>query len=855
MANNLDFRHLPIPLVLQGKPKLFGGGKTSVTTKSNRNNRVNHGAYIKMRSAELSRFWKERRFDREQSDLPAIETGIPILLEIDPSSDIDFLRGLGFEIVCEIEEGFIIVATDDVNLQVLNQRTDAFIANINKRCNSPAKVYALCEDTDRLERVLTPELRQKWFTIDDDLILLIDIGVSCCGDIELPKRPMRETDETEEHYNKREQKWKVKFNAAYAAWDELKIHREGIVESFVDAYNGEIVHFIDGSSDIASLPDSFSTRLRINGKCLKDLVLNYAYIFEVSESEDINMGSFQESLQHIEDNVDIIAPAADAPIVCVIDSGIQEGHRYLAPSVLTQDSKNLIPNSTSISDEVVNGGHGTRVAGAILYPRYIPVQGTIELSCWLRNYKVLSSDNCMPDSLFPPKVISSVVDTFSKHAQKQTKIFNHSIGARRSCQLKHMSPWAAEIDMQSYKYDILFIQAAGNVPREIISTYIQMGYKYPDYLDRELSRICDPAQSLQALTVGSVGINDYETEDIIALGGKDRVSSFSRSGPGIWDVIKPEVVEYGGTDAINIRGDYPILTTPIDVCPELLRRSPEGPAFSRDAVGTSFSTPKVTHIAVEIEKNFPFAPALLFRALIAQSARWPEYSQRLDETGRQTLLRRIGYGIPDLDRATFNNDYRITLITPSVLEIGEGEAHIFRIPIPDQLSSVGEDYSVLLEITLSYAAVPRRTRRYTKGYLSSWVDWCCSKIGENSEVFAQRVLETGASIKDDGDFDWVIGEALNRGMIENFSRKKGTLQKDWCLIKSHQLSDAFCIAVRGHKGWGSLFKAKYSLVVSFEAIDQDIPIYEPIRTMIEVEIENDEIEVEMENLTKDSNAD
>ena len=53
------------------------------------------------------------------------------------------------------------------------------------------------------------------------------------------------------------------------------------------------------------------------------------------------------------------------------------------------------------------------------------------------------------------------------------------------------------------------------------------------------------------------------------------------------------------------------------------------------------------------------------------------------------------------------------------------------------------------------------------------------------------------------------------------------------------------VAVRGHKGWGGLFKAKYSLAVSFEAINQDIPIYEPIRTEIEATIENKEIEVEM----------
>lgn len=146
---------------------------------------------------------------------------------------------------------------------------------------------------------------------------------------------------------------------------------------------------------------------------------------------------------------------------------------------------------------------------------------------------------------------------------------------------------------------------------------------------------------------------------------------------------------------------------------------------------------------------------------------------------------------------------------------------------------------------LSYAANPRRTRRYVKGYLSTWLDWCCSRIGESAETFARRILETGSSIDDDGNFNWMIGEATNRGVVEGYSRKNGTLQKDWCTFKSNQLGDAFCIAVRGHRGWGGLFKAKYSLAVSFEAVNQDIPVYELIRTEIEATIENREIEVEM----------
>ena len=139
MAENNDFTHLPLPLLFQGKPKLRGGGAVSDQTKRNTANRIAHGGYVKHRSAELSRFWKERRVERSENALPEIETGIPILLEIDPSANIDFLRGLGFEIVCEIEEGFIIVATEDVDFSALNEKADAFIANVTTKCNSQQK--------------------------------------------------------------------------------------------------------------------------------------------------------------------------------------------------------------------------------------------------------------------------------------------------------------------------------------------------------------------------------------------------------------------------------------------------------------------------------------------------------------------------------------------------------------------------------------------------------------------------------------------------------------------------------------------------------------------------------------------
>jgi hypothetical protein len=847
MPNSRDFMHIPLPLKCTGRPKLHGGGSADDRTAANKDNRNTHGATIKNRAGELSRFWKERRDERTRIGLPDISVGIPFLLEIDPKADVEFLRGLGFEIVCSLSDGFIVVASIDVDLEMLNKKTDDFINEIGQKCNSPAKIYALCSEIERLSRILSDEFRQIWDTLQQCNKYTVDISVSCGGTTPLPSKPVQKDNEDDSIFAVRITRWQEKFNADYQKWDELASARQEEITRFISAYEGEIPSgFIDET-------DSFSFRLVINGKGLRDFVLNYPYIFEVSQAADVKMEDSSADTAATDEELEILAPNDNAPIVCVIDSGIQEAHQYIAPAILSEDSVCLIPGDTSVNDEVLGGGHGTRVAGTVLYPNGVPRTGSYQLPAFIRNIKVLDRTNGMPDTVDPAKVVVDSTTAFAGDATAApSKIYNHSIGERKPfTNIAHMSPWAAQIDKQSYEKDILFIQAAGNISDDIISTFIKAGHAYPNYLGHDLSRLSNPAQSLQALTVGSVSDNDFEDDDTTTMGKNGEIASFSRIGPGIWDTIKPDVVEYGGTHAKNKVGADVRLTTPPEVCPELIRRSPPGKAFDRDSVGTSFSTPKVSYIAAEIAKIFPQSPALLYRALITQSARWFNIATERTEEECENILRRIGFGLPNIERATRNNEYRITLITPELVEIGEKEAHVYSIKIPDELNAVGEDFDVLVEVTLSYAANPRRTRRYIKSYLSTWVDWICSRANEDPETFVTRIFETGGSVDDSGNFNWMLGESRGRGrgQVSDFSRSKGTLQKDWCIIKSNQLTDEFCIGVRGHQGWGDFFKAKYSLAVSFEAINQDIAIYEPIHVLNEVEIETAEITVEVAEAT------
>ena len=85
----------------------------------------------------------------------------------------------------------------------------------------------------------------------------------------------------------------------------------------------------------------------------------------------------------------------------------------------------------------------------------------------------------------------------------------------------------------------------------------------------------------------------------------------------------------------------------------------------------------------------------------------------------------------------------------------------------------------------------------------------------------------------------------NHGAIRDVSRSAGTLQKDWAIVKSFDLTEAFCIAVVGHEGWNNDPNAQvpYSLVVSFEAIETNVPIY---AALVEVQVET-EVEQQIES--------
>jgi hypothetical protein len=865
MPSTHQFEHLLLVRREDGparyaRPRFFD----SPQTITNRTNRGAHSASLGGQVTSVTANWRTKLDARTQAGLPAIDKGIPLLLQIDPTLDIDDLRHyFGFEIISEQDDGFVIVASEDESLAYFQQKLNDFIGTVQGSAGI-AKIHELREDLtseERLKRILTDRLFAELPQLDTGTQYIVDVSISCQGNWILPKKPKRGrlTDKT---WAKKESEWSQARNKAYEQWDVLKDERLATVQTFIEFYHGEITGDAAPNSDVP--PDYFELRIRLPGRGLKDLILNHPYIFEVAEPDEIELPQqHARQLRDITTRLTITPPAQDAPVVCVIDSGMQEEHLLLEPAIDKETSRCFLPDTspTEVADYVSNGGHGTRVAGAVLYADDIPEAGTVESQTWIQNARVLNSDCKMPEELLPPALIREVIQHYHL-GNRKTRIFNHSINADAPCRTKHMSAWAAEIDRLCNEHDILVIQSIGNLrsscpaPKAGVAEFLSGGKTYPAYLGEHSCRLSNPSQSLQALTVGSVAYGVYEKDDWRSVATRvGDPSAFSRSGLGIWDSIKPEVVEFGG-DFLRTAGATPSVSAPShakECYPPLVRSTLNGgPAFDRDDVGTSYAAPKVTRIAARLQAVMPEESCLLYRALIVQSARWPEWAKDLTTEEQTALIARIGYGVPDIERATTNTDYRTTLITEGEQEIKPGGCHVYQVPIPEAIRGAGPDYSILVEVTLSYAAEPRRTRRTHRGYLSTWLDWMSNRKEERLEAFVSRaVKDEDPAIREGTSFGWAISSRSSDGQIADVRRSIGTVQKDWAYIRSNALPEDFCIAVRGHNGWSKDpdNTASYTLAVTFDIVGQEIAIYDPLRIAVQelqTELGIGELEAEAE---------
>ena len=406
-------------------------------------------------------------------------------------------------------------------------------------------------------------------------------------------------------------------------------------------------------------------RIRLNQNLLGILT----NLREVAHADRPAVVSVREQLETDILEKDVVGPPPrDSPGILVVDSGIRN-HPLLEDSIA--DSIVLPKRGDRTVEDIDDVGHGTQVAGIALYGDIGScIDKSFDPRLWLYSAKVMYGDGGYAvfdkDELLEHQFKDAVEKTIAKH--KNCRVINVSLGNldNKMYGKQRQFRLASLIDEISFQNkDVMFTVAAGNnfdvSDREL----------YPEYMLEESPRtkVIDPATSAHALTVGAS----------FQLLKRARTtapwpSPFTRVGPGLNGMIKPEVIANGG--------GYPS---------DLLTINPrwvsEGRLFTLDS-GTSFSSPVIAHYLGMLKGEFPSDSRNMLKALVLSSATIPRGKPRgLGEVvwGRksaetQKILNVYGYGVPNLDDALASDVNRVLLRYDGKIPLDY--VHFFGVMVP-----------------------------------------------------------------------------------------------------------------------------------------------------------------------------
>lgn len=541
--------------------------------------------------------------------------------------------------------------------------------------------------------------------------------------------------------------------------------------------------------------------------------------------------SFQTVAEELS-NLDIAAmtispPATSDPLVCVIDSGVVDGHALIKPAIrkgMSQCFNNAC--GTATHDE---SNHGTGVASIALYYDVGGVlkKAAFNASAWLANARILDKTN----SLGPGQLFGTVLESAIRHFNKLgCRIFNLSVNdSRRPFGAKTALEVCEVLDSLARELDVLIVVSTGNLNEPDLNDALKRGVSYPEVMFEGKSKILDPAQAVNVLTVGSVADSHKSTNiNRKPVAFERQPSPFTRSGPGINDFIKPELVECGG----NILVDNGLKRYAEDAGCSVVAASSDIGKLVQRSIGTSLSSPRVVNIAARtlvVLQQFARAQGIplavgsnLLRAMIVNSAR--VHPDAIDlfssKSGRQkkAWIDLCGYGEPSLERATVVNKTRAVLFYQGRVEIDK--VSVFSIPVPRELVASGK---AIKKICVSLAYMPPVRRGRTSQYCGTRMQWRLFR----GDVSQDDVLEA-MTVNEDGTEKVADLPKEIPGAIGFQLRSRSTVQHDefsWTRHKATYSVHPYTLAVVARRNWDTATQFQdYAVVVSVECESPTIDI-------------------------------
>jgi len=372
-------------------------------------------------------------------------------------------------------------------------------------------------------------------------------------------------------------------------------------------------------------------------KPIFDQIIKLKEVSRVDRPIEIQFNPFEMTHPDIQD-IDFYSPDENAVGILVIDSGIISNHPMLEKCVGGEE--NFQSGEPEIHDTV---GHGTSVAGTAVYGDIAEALTKKEFnpSNWLFSAKVMYAEknqfNGSINAQYDPEKLiehqfKDAVESFISNPEYHIKVVNISLGNSNEIWHKHYTrqlPLAALIDELAYTFPhVVFIVSAGNnSPLNDFETIADVVENYPNYLTENKNfKIINPATSALALTIGSI-VGEIKIEEERFPKGAENIktaiaqqfqpSPFTRTGMGINGMIKPELVEYGGNMILS--ESYGRVIEDKGGKLAVLNNQVTDNVIKFDT-GTSFSAPKVAHLAGQIANQFPDKSANFIKNMLLVGA-------------------------------------------------------------------------------------------------------------------------------------------------------------------------------------------------------------------------------------------
>ena len=446
-------------------------------------------------------------------------------------------------------------------------------------------------------------------------------------------------------------------------------------------------------------------------------------------------------------------PHNESPSICIIDTGLNEGHPLLFPATKKAHTYEPVWGTDD------RDGHGTSMGGLALYgdlTERLAETTSFSHTHWLESVKIIPNTGYAHEKkLYGAITQESIARVEIEDAECQ-RIFCMAVSAKGDRDRGRPSSWSAAIDAVTSGYtdeqQRLVVLSAGNTAQSL-------RHLYPN--SNMTDEVHDPAQAWNALTVGGYTEKSWidpatypDWEPIAKTGDLSPASCTSMNWQKTWP-IKPDIVMEAGNMALNPengQADY------IDDALQLLSTG-YNPLMSKQLVtfgDTSASAALAANLAAKLQSKYPEYWPETIRALMINSAEWTRamrnrFSPLNTKDKYRQLLRYCGYGTPN-ERALFwSAKNELTLVAQDTLQpyfkesgtVKTRDINLHALPWPsDVLQNLPPDTQVEMRVTLSYFIEPNPgSRGWTNKfrYASHGLRFDVRRSLESQQTFEQRI--------------------------------------------------------------------------------------------------------------------